>query len=107
MILGPIAATLMQLALSRSREYEADHDGAALLGSGASLATALEKIERGAETIPMIIDPNHAQAYIINPLTGRQMSFAKLFSSHPPTADRIARLRAQTFGSAGSAHTTY
>jgi heat shock protein HtpX len=97
MILAPIAAGLMQMALSRSREFEADHDGAALLGNGEPLARALEKIERGAQQIPMNIDPAHAQAFIINPLTGRTVNFMRLFSSHPPTAERIARLRAQQF----------
>jgi heat shock protein HtpX len=93
LIVAPVAAALMQLALSRSREYQADLSGAELLGDGSSLATALQKIERGAQQIPMDIDPAHAQAFIINPLTGREMSFSNLFSSHPPTEERIARLR--------------
>jgi heat shock protein HtpX len=93
MILAPIAAAMLQMALSRSREFEADRSGAVLLGNGESLARALEKIETYAKQVPMDIDPAHAQAFIINPLTGRQVDFAKLFSSHPPTAERIARLR--------------
>ena len=96
MILAPIAAVMLQMALSRSREYEADRSGAELLGGdGESLARALEKIEAYAKQVPMEIDPAQATAYIINPLTGRKIRFANLFTTHPPTADRIARLRHQ------------
>lgn len=95
MILAPIAAALLQMSLSRSREYEADRSGAELLGTGEPLARALEKIDAYAQQIPMNIDPAHATAYIINPLTGKQANFANLFRSHPPTEDRIARLRHQ------------
>jgi heat shock protein HtpX len=95
MILAPIAAMLLQAALSRSREYEADRSGAALLGTGEPLARALEKIEATAKQVPMNVDPAHASAYIINPLTGRKANFATMFQTHPPTADRIARLRHQ------------
>jgi heat shock protein HtpX len=94
MILAPLAAGLMQMALSRSREFEADHSGAKLLGTGEPLARALAKIESAARQIPMKVDPAHATAYIINPFTGRQVSFASWFSTHPPTAERIARLQA-------------
>jgi heat shock protein HtpX len=94
-ILAPIAAMLIQMALSRSREYEADHDGAALLGNGEPLARALAKIEAYAQRVPMNVNPAQATAYIVNPLTGRRVNFANLFQTHPPTADRIARLRAQ------------
>jgi heat shock protein HtpX len=93
MIFAPIAAALLQMSLSRSREYEADRSGAELLGTGEPLARALEKIDAYAQQIPMNIDPAHATAYIINPLTGKQAKFSNLFRSHPPTADRIARLR--------------
>jgi heat shock protein HtpX len=93
MILAPIAATMLQLALSRSREYEADRSGAALIGTGEPLARALQKIDAYAKQIPMNVDPAHATAYIINPLTGRQVQFANLFQTHPPTEERIARLR--------------
>ena len=92
-LLAPIAAGILQMALSRSREYEADRTGARLIGDGEPLARALAKLEAGAKQIPMDIDPAHAQAYIINPLTGRKVQFANLFRSHPPTEDRIARLR--------------
>jgi len=95
MILAPLAAGLLQAALSRSREYEADRSGAELIGTGEPLARALEKIEGYAKQVPMDVDPAHATAYIINPFTGRRVSFANLYSSHPPTADRIARLRAR------------
>ncbi len=92
-ILAPIAAVMLQMALSRSREYEADRSGAELIGTGEPLAGALLKIESYAKQVPMDIDPAHATAYIINPFTGRKVSFANLFMSHPPTADRVARLR--------------
>ena len=92
-LLAPIAAGLLQMALSRSREYEADRSGARLLQDGEPLARALQKIEAGARQIPMDIDPAHAQAFIVNPLTGRRMSFGNLFRTHPPTDDRVQRLR--------------
>ena len=95
MILAPIAAALLQMSLSRSREFEADRSGADLLGTGEPLARALEKIDAYAKQIPMNIDPAHATAYIINPLTGKKANFANLFASHPPTEERIARLRNQ------------
>ena len=94
-ILGPLAAGLLQMALSRSREYEADRSGARLLHDGEPLARALEKIEASVRAIPMNVDPVQAQKYIVNPLTGRKVQFANLFTTHPPTADRIARLRAR------------
>ena len=92
-ILAPIAAGLLQMALSRSREYEADRTGARLIGDGEPLARALQKIEAYATQVPMNIDPAHAQAFIINPLTGKKANFANLFRTHPPTDDRVARLR--------------
>jgi heat shock protein HtpX len=93
MILAPIAALMMQMALSRSREYEADHSGAELLGTGEPLARALEKIDAYAKQVPMKVDPAHATAYIINPLSGRKVNFSGWFQTHPPTAERVARLR--------------
>jgi heat shock protein HtpX len=92
-ILAPIAASLLQMALSRSREFEADRTGAALIGTGEPLAAALEKLEAYAHRIPMDIAPAQAQAYIVNPLTGRKVSFANLFRTHPTTEERVARLR--------------
>jgi heat shock protein HtpX len=91
-IFAPVAAGLMQAALSRTREFEADHSGKELIGDGEPLARALRKIDASAKQVPMNIDPAHAQAYIINPLSGRQMQFANLFRSHPPTEERIRRL---------------
>jgi heat shock protein HtpX len=93
MILAPIAAMMLQMSLSRSREYEADRSGAELLGTGEPLARALLKIEATAKQVPMNIDPAHATAFIINPFTGRKVQFANLFMSHPPTTERVARLR--------------
>jgi heat shock protein HtpX len=92
-ILAPIAAVLIQMALSRSREFQADASGARLLGEGEPLARALQKIEAYAKRVPMDVDPAEATQYIINPLTGRKVNFAKLFSTHPPTEERIARLQ--------------
>jgi heat shock protein HtpX len=92
--LAPIAAGLLQMALSRSREFEADRTGARLIGDGEPLARALQKLEIGARQIPMEIDPAHASAFIVNPLSGRKMSFANLWRTHPTTEDRVARLRA-------------
>ena len=95
MILAPIAAAMLQMSLSRSREYQADASGAHLLHDGEPLARALEKIEAYAKQRPMNVNPAQAQAYIVNPLAGRKVEFANLFSSHPPTADRIRRLRTE------------
>lgn len=92
-ILAPLAAGLLQMALSRSREYQADASGAHLIGDGEPLARALQKIEAAAKRTPMDVNPAEATAYIINPLTGRKVNFANLFSTHPPTEERIARLR--------------
>jgi heat shock protein HtpX len=93
-ILAPLAAGLLQMALSRSREFEADRTGARVIGNGEPLARALLKLERGAQQIPMNIDPAHAQAFIVNPLSGRKVQFANLFRTHPPVEERVARLRA-------------
>ncbi|MEY2455760.1 MAG: heat shock protein HtpX [Acidimicrobiaceae bacterium] len=94
-ILAPIAAYMMQMALTRSREYEADRSGARLIGDGEPLARALQKIEAYANQVPMNIDPAQAQAYIINPLSGRKMQFGNLWRTHPATEDRVARLRSR------------
>jgi heat shock protein HtpX len=95
-ILAPLAAVILQLALSRSREYEADRSGARLIGDGEPLARALAKLERGAQQIPMPgVHREMAPLYIVSPLAGMQVSFKNLFSDHPPTEDRIRRLRAK------------
>jgi len=95
-ILAPIAAAMIQMAISRSREFEADASAARLLGTGEPLARALERLEVGAQRIPVNINPAQAQAYIVNPLRGGQ-AFAKMFSTHPQTAERITRLRSGTW----------
>jgi heat shock protein HtpX len=92
-ILAPIAAMMMQMALSRSREFQADASGAHLLHDGEPLARALEKIDAYVKQRPMDVNPAQAQAYIVNPLSGRKVEFANLWSSHPPTAERVRRLR--------------
>jgi heat shock protein HtpX len=92
-ILAPLAAMVLQMALSRSREFEADRSGARLIHDGEPLARALAKLDAAARRIPMDVDPAQATKYIVNPLTGRKIQFANLFSTHPPTEERIARLR--------------
>jgi len=96
MILAPLAAMLIQLAISRSREYEADRGGGEICGQPLALASALHKIERAAERMPMHVNPATSHMYIINPLRGDALSgLAALFRTHPLTEDRIARLEAQ------------
>lgn len=90
-ILAPIAATLIQLAISRSREYLADETGARLAHNPESLARALEKLAMASERLPMDANPSTAHMFIVNPLSGR--SLANLFSTHPPIEERIRRLR--------------
>ena len=90
-ILAPIAATLIQLAISRSREYFADSTGAAVAGSPSGLARALEKLHYASQRLPMDANPATAHLFIVNPLTGG--SLGNLFSTHPPIEERIRRLR--------------
>ncbi len=90
-ILAPIAATLIQLAISRSREYQADETGARLAHNPEGLARALEKLEAASERIPMDANPSTAHMFIVNPLSAK--SLAGLFSTHPPIEERIRRLR--------------
>ena len=96
-IIAPIAAALIQMAISRSREYSADEGGAEICGNPNYLAAALEKIEYYAQHGAQLPEATPATAHmcIINPLTGRDISFKSLFSTHPDTQERIARLRAQ------------
>jgi heat shock protein HtpX len=94
MVLAPVAAGLVQMAISRSREYEADRGGAELLGEGEPLARALEKIEASAQRVPMHVNPAQENAFIISPFAGQKAQLTNLFRTHPPTADRVARLRA-------------
>lgn len=89
-ILGPVAAGLIQMALSRSREYLADESGARFAGNPMHLASALAKLDAFSKQRPMQANPATAHMFIVNPLTGR---LASLFSTHPPIEERIARLR--------------
>ncbi len=91
-IVAPLAAMLIQMAISRSREYLADETGARLAHNPQSLASALGKLARGVEQRPMDASPSTAHMFIVNPLTGGGL--VNLFSTHPPIEDRIARLRA-------------
>jgi heat shock protein HtpX len=91
-ILAPIAAMLIQAAISRSREYDADAGGSEIAGGPQGLISALRKIEVGAKQIPLDANPATAHMFIIKPFGG--FSFGRLFSTHPSTADRIARLQA-------------
>ena len=92
-ILAPIAAMLLQMAISRSREYQADRTAARMIGDGEPLARALEKLDVASKTVPSLADPNQAQMYIANPLASRRMGFKGLFTTHPPMEERIRRLR--------------
>jgi heat shock protein HtpX len=95
-IMAPIAAMLIQMAISRSREYAADASGAKLIGEGRPLANALQKLENYNQQVPMQVNPATAQMYIVNPLAGQ--SLMRLFSTHPPIEERIARLMAMRPG---------
>jgi heat shock protein HtpX len=90
LILAPIAATLIQLAVSRSREYQADASGAHFTGNPYALASALQKLDAYSRRVPMQATPSTAHLFIIQPLLG--ISFGNLFSTHPPIAKRIERL---------------
>jgi len=91
-LIAPIAAMVMQFAVSRQREYLADATAAELMGTGRPLADALGTLERGVKALPMQVNPASASLYIVNPLSGGGM--ARLLSTHPPIAERIARLEA-------------
>jgi heat shock protein HtpX len=93
-VLAPIAATLIQLAVSRSREFQADASGAQMAGQPWGLAKALEKLETASKMAPMHATPATAHLFIVNPLTGG--GWTTLFSTHPPVAERVARLRAMS-----------
>lgn len=95
MIVAPLAATMIQMAVSRSREFGADKGGAEISGNPMGLANALRKLEQANQAQPMASathNPSTAHLFIVNPLAG--VSLGKLFSTHPPTAERIARLEA-------------
>jgi heat shock protein HtpX len=90
-ILGPIAALLIQMAISRSREFGADTTGAEIVGDPLALASALAKLEAGSRQIPLDVNPAASHLFIVNPLPGQML--ANLFSTHPPIEERIKRLR--------------
>ncbi|MEA3468625.1 MAG: zinc metalloprotease HtpX [Thermodesulfobacteriota bacterium] len=92
MILAPLGASLIQMAISRSREYQADATGAEICGHPRSLASALQQLENFNRRRPMDVNPATAQMYIVNPLSGGRL--AGLFSTHPPMQERIKRLSA-------------
>lgn len=89
--LAPFAALIIQLAISRSREYLADSNGAQIAGNPLGLASALEKLDYASKKIPIKANPATSHLFIVNPLSGK--SLMSLFSTHPPIAERIARLR--------------
>ena len=99
-VIAPIAAALIQMAISRSREYDADKSGGEICGNPNALADALEKIEYYSLHGPMLAHTTTSTAHmcIINPLAGSKQTFVNLFSTHPPTKERIARLRQQALG---------
>jgi heat shock protein HtpX len=97
-ILAPIAAGLIQMAISRSREYEADATGARICGNPLWLASALKKLHMGTQRVPMDANPATAHMFIVNPLHGGGM--VNLFSTHPPIEERIARLESMAYGQA-------
>ena len=98
MIVAPIAAMMIQMAISRSREFLADEGGAQIVGNPLSLASALRRLDAAAHETPMQASPATAHMFIVNPLTGGGLM--KLFSTHPPMEERIARLEAMVYGSA-------
>jgi heat shock protein HtpX len=90
-IFAPLAAAVIQMSISRSREYLADAGGASITKNPYGLASALEKLTKASQIIPMDAKPSTAHLFIVNPLSGK--AFMNLFSTHPPLAERIARLR--------------
>jgi len=95
MIVGPIAAMMIQMAISRSREYGADAGGARIAGNPRLLANALKKLHVASQRIPMNANPATSHMFIVNPLSGG--GILKLFSTHPPIEERIARLEAISY----------
>lgn len=94
-IVAPIAALIIQMAISRSREYLADETGASLAGRSSGLSTALLKLQAASQIIPMQVSPSASHMFIVNPLS--KVSFASLFSTHPPTEERVAKLNTMRF----------
>ncbi|MBI4494620.1 MAG: zinc metalloprotease HtpX [Chloroflexi bacterium] len=95
-IVAPIAAALIQMAISRAREFEADATGARIQGDPEALASALEKLEYASKRIPLPVNAATSPLYIVQPLTGQAL--ANLFSTHPPVAERVERLRRMSWG---------
>jgi heat shock protein HtpX len=98
MIFAPIAAIMIQMAISRAREYVADRDGGIICGNPNALANALARLQSGAERRPMDANPSTAHMFIVNPFAGAMGGMRSLFSTHPPTDERIRRLQAQASG---------
>jgi heat shock protein HtpX len=94
LIVGPIAAAVIQSAISRQREFEADRVGAQISGQPLALASALRKLEANARRIPMEVAPAAAPLAQVNPLAAHGGGLLRLFSTHPPTEERVARLEA-------------
>ena len=93
-IVAPIAAMLIQFAISRQNEFQADRTGAEIAGNPRGLATALQKLDAYSRRIPMQVNPAGAALAIVNPLAGQRRAFASMFSTHPATEERVARLEA-------------
>ena len=92
-IVAPIAAMLIQFAISRQNEFQADRTGAEISGNPMGLASALQKMDSYSKRIPMQVNPAGASLAIVNPLAGQKIAFSNLFSTHPPTEERIERLK--------------
>jgi heat shock protein HtpX len=92
LILAPIAAMLIQMAISRAREFAADRTGAAICGRPRALANALARLQSGVERVPMDANPSTAHMFIVNPFAGGLHGLQRLFSTHPPMDERIQRL---------------
>jgi heat shock protein HtpX len=101
-IVAPIAAMIIQMAISRQNEYQADRTAAEITGRPMDLASALQKLDAYSRRIPMRVNPAAASLAIVNPLRGQRMSFSGLFSTHPPTEERVARLEALARDAAAS-----
>jgi heat shock protein HtpX len=100
LVLAPLAAMMIQMAISRQNEFRADEGGARITGRPLDLAHALERIDREAERTPMRVNPAAAHLCIVNPLRGGGAAFASLFRTHPPTDERVRRLEALAGGAA-------
>ena len=101
-IVAPIAAMVIQLAISRQNEFQADRTGAEISGNPRGLASALQKLDAYSQRIPMQVNPAGASLAIVNPLKGQRASFSGLFSTHPSTEERVARLEELARGNASA-----